>query len=151
MDRSPPLDKPRQSSSATSLSSFGQDSANHSIPIGRESCGGLVQSIFSSPSRRSTVAGTRSVSRRAAELKMLCKMCCSTFAIPARRHAAQRTSLSPRQSQWPQAGPVPAEGRPAGVSGESLIMPTAALPKTRDSPAKTRIMSRAHGIIREAA
>ena len=51
----------------------------------------------------------------------------------------------------PQAGPVPAEGRLAGVSGEPVIMPIAALPKTRDPPAKTRITSRAHGIIREAA
>ena len=35
------------------LSSFVQESAKHSTPIGRARCSGLVQSIFSSPSRRS--------------------------------------------------------------------------------------------------
>ena len=37
-------------------------------------CGGLVQPIFSSPARRSRFPSPRSVSRRAAELKMLCIM-----------------------------------------------------------------------------
>jgi hypothetical protein len=55
LNRSEPPPIPRKvdrSSSATSFSVFIQGSANHSIPIGRESCRGLVQSIFSSPSRR---------------------------------------------------------------------------------------------------
>ena len=63
----------------------------------------------------------------------------------------KRTSLGSRQSQRPQACPLPAGGHPAGFSGESLIMPIAALAKTRDPPAKARMTGTAHGIIREAA
>src|SRR5207237_464004 len=43
-------------SAAAELFSLIQDFANHSTPIGRASCRGLVQSIFSSPSWRSRFA-----------------------------------------------------------------------------------------------
>ena len=64
-NRPPTVHKIRLSSAAGELSSFIQDSANHSIPIARASCSGLVQSIFSSPPRRSTVADSLEMFRAA--------------------------------------------------------------------------------------
>ena len=58
LESCPPIRKTRQSSAAAELSSFIQESANHSTPIGRASWSGLVQSIFSSPSRRSSFPGS---------------------------------------------------------------------------------------------
>src|SRR5207302_7214124 len=58
-------------------------------PIAHAPCSGLVQSIFSSPARlRSPSLPAYTCCRRAAKLKMLCNMCCSTYAL-CDRHPAR--------------------------------------------------------------
>ena len=66
-------------------------SSRHSIHIGHALGGGFVQSIFSSPPRRPPFTCFPSVSRRVAELKILCIMCTVWLCDPTRLPCASNS------------------------------------------------------------
>jgi hypothetical protein len=84
-----PTSRPGDSARLPSPTRFGPHprSSRHSIHIGHALGSGFVQSIFSPPSRRPPFECFPSVSRRDADLKILCKMPSSAFfPFRARTH-----------------------------------------------------------------